>query len=116
MPIQFFIAATISALLLLPGALPAQQPETCCPLYDKVNERTLDGVVESLDVRYEQGEAVSYLVFQHKDEFEREHGKKFSYPLVLKRDTEFEVFISTEELNEIASPTQLIELVQNRAT
>lgn len=56
------------------------------------------------------------LVFLHKDEFEREYGKRFSYPIVLKRDKEFEVFISTEELNEITSPTQLIELLQKRAT
>ncbi len=56
------------------------------------------------------------LVFLHKDEFEREYGKRFSYPIVLKRDKGLEVFISTEELNEIASPTQLIKLVQNRAT
>ena len=56
------------------------------------------------------------LVFLHKDEFEREYGKRFSYPIVLKRDKELEVFISTEELNEIGSPTQLIELVQTRST
>jgi len=35
---------------------------------------------------------------------------------VLKRDKGLEIFIATEELNKIASPTQLIELVQNRAT
>ena len=56
------------------------------------------------------------LVFLHKDEFEQEYGKRFSYPIVLRRDKGLEVFISTEELNEIASPKQLIELVQNRAT
>ena len=56
------------------------------------------------------------LIFLHKDEFEREYGKRFSYPIVLKRDKELEVFISTEELNEIGSPTQLIELVQTRST
>ena len=56
------------------------------------------------------------LVFLHKDEFEREYGKRFSYPIVLKKDKGIEVFISTEELNKIVSTTQLIELVQNRAT
>jgi len=56
------------------------------------------------------------LVFLHKDEFEREYGKRFSYPIVLKKDKGFEVFIATEELNKIVSPMQLIELVQNRAT
>jgi len=55
------------------------------------------------------------LVFLHKDEFEQEYGKRFSYPIVLKKDKGIEVFIATEELNKIVSPTQLIELVQNRA-
>ena len=56
------------------------------------------------------------LVFLHKDEFERETGKRFSYPIVLKRDKGLKVFITTEELNKITSPTQLIELVQDRTT
>jgi len=55
-----------------------------------------------------------HLIFLHKDEFEREYEQRFSYPTVLKRDNGLEVFISTEELNELASPVQLIELVQTR--
>ena len=56
------------------------------------------------------------LVFLHKDEFEKEYGPEFSYPVVLKKDDGLEVLISTEELNGITDPAQLIALVESRAT
>lgn len=55
------------------------------------------------------------LVFLHKDEFEKEYGQTFSYPIVLKKGSGLELFISTDELNEVTTAAQLIDLVQNRA-
>jgi len=61
-------------------------------------------------------EAVSLnLIFLHKDEFERQFDNKFSYPIVLRREKTLEVFISTEELNAMTSPEELIELITERA-
>jgi len=55
------------------------------------------------------------LMFLHKDEFERQFEKKFPYPIVLRRGQTLEVFISTEELNAMSSPEELIELITERA-
>jgi hypothetical protein len=55
------------------------------------------------------------LVFLHKDEFERRFENTFSYPIVLRREKALEVFISTEELNAMSNPEELIELITERA-
>jgi len=54
------------------------------------------------------------LVFLHKDEFERQFENKFSYPIVLRRENALEVLISTEELNAMSSPEELVELITER--
>ena len=56
------------------------------------------------------------LVFLHRDEFEKQFGQTFSYPIVLrKEDHGLEIFISTDELNSLADPKKLIELIAERA-
>ena len=55
------------------------------------------------------------LMFLHKDEFETQFESRFSYPIVLRREETLEVFISSEELNAMSSPGQLIELITARA-
>jgi hypothetical protein len=55
------------------------------------------------------------LTFLHRDEFEEQFESRFSYPIVLKREESLEVFISTDELNGMSSPEELIELVTKRA-
>ncbi len=54
------------------------------------------------------------LVFLHRDEFERQYVRTFSYPVVLRKSRELEVFISTEELNRVRSAKELVDLVQQR--
>jgi hypothetical protein len=55
------------------------------------------------------------LVFLHRDEFERQYEKAPSYPIVLRRERGLEVFISTEELNALSGPEELIALIRERA-
>lgn len=57
--------------------------------------------------------------FLHKDEFEEEYaskfGYKYSYPIVLAAvATEFQVLISTEELDQLTETIQLIEIIKER--
>ena len=59
------------------------------------------------------------MVFLHKDEFAKKYaskfGAKFTFPIVLVEGTGgLEVFIGTEELNDLKSPYTLIQLVQER--
>jgi hypothetical protein len=57
------------------------------------------------------------LVFLHKDEFEKQFGQAFSYPIVLKKEERgLEVFISTDELNSLSDPMKLIELITERSS
>ena len=53
--------------------------------------------------------------FIHKDEFENQYEGEYSYPIVLKYNGEPSVFISTQELNKILKPEELIELINERA-
>lgn len=58
--------------------------------------------------------------FLHKDEFKKQYaskfGYKFTYPIVLSEsENGLEVFIKTEEMNDLTSPEELIELIYNRA-
>ena len=56
------------------------------------------------------------LVFLHRNEFEKQFGQTFSYPIVLKKEEGgLEVFVSTEELNAVSDPAKLIELITARA-
>ena len=57
--------------------------------------------------------------FLHRDEFEKAYaskfGYKFDYPIVLGVTTsELQVVISTDELNKLNGPEELIELVEQR--
>ncbi len=57
--------------------------------------------------------------FLHKDEFRKQYaskfGHKFIFPIVLAQtNEEFEVFISTEELNNFEKEEDLIRLIRTR--
>ena len=57
--------------------------------------------------------------FLHKDEFAKSYASKFDYkytfPIVLVQTTqELEVFVKTEELNEMNSAEVLIEIIKTR--
>jgi len=57
--------------------------------------------------------------FLHKDEFIKAYaskfGYKFNYPIVLViADNNFEVFITTEELNALKNAEELIRLIKSR--
>ena len=57
--------------------------------------------------------------FLHKDEFQKQYASKFGYaytfPIVLvQSDYDLEVLITTEELNELKAPQDLIDLISTR--
>ncbi len=57
--------------------------------------------------------------FMHKDEFSKAYaskfGHKYTFPIVLlEGNDELEIFISTEELNALKSPQELIDTIQER--
>ena len=59
------------------------------------------------------------MVFLHRDEFTKTYkskfGYKFSFPIVLvEGESGFEVLISSEELNQLATAQELIALVTDR--
>ncbi len=59
------------------------------------------------------------LVFLHKDEFAKKYaskfGYKFTFPIVLiENENELQLFIATEELNQLSTARQLITLVEKR--
>ncbi len=59
------------------------------------------------------------LVFLHKDEFAKKYaskfGYKFTFPVVLvENENELELFIATEELNQLSTARQLVTLVDKR--
>jgi len=59
--------------------------------------------------------------FLHKDEFKKQYASKFGYaytfPIVLAQaDYDLEVLITTEELYELKTPQELIDLITARAT
>jgi hypothetical protein len=54
------------------------------------------------------------LVFFHKDEFEKKYTERFTYPTVLNDDNGLEIFISTEEINKITKPDELIDLIKQK--
>lgn len=67
--------------------------------------------------RKESGIAMEFL---HLDEYQKRYaskfGYKFTFPIVLIEDKNgLEVFISTEELESIKSPQELISLIENRS-
>lgn len=58
--------------------------------------------------------------FLHKDEFAKAYkskfGHKFTFPIVLVESTEgLEIFIKTEELNQLEKANELIRLIKERA-
>lgn len=66
--------------------------------------------------RKESGIAMEFL---HLDEYQKRYaskfGYKFTFPIVLFEDENgLEVFISTEELERILTPQELISLIENR--
>ena len=65
-------------------------------------------------------ESAMDMTFLHRDEFQKKYaskfGYKFTYPIVLiEAEKGLEVFISTEELNALNTPHDLIQLIQERA-
>ena len=54
------------------------------------------------------------LIFLHKDEFEEQFEERFSYPVVLNNNGGLEILISSEELNKISHPLELIELIKRK--
>ncbi|WP_073180450.1 GTPase [Flagellimonas flava] len=57
--------------------------------------------------------------FLHKDEFQKEYaskfGHKFTFPIVLMEgERGLEVLISSDELNQLQGPEELIQLVRER--
>jgi hypothetical protein len=61
------------------------------------------------------------MVFLHKDEFLKQYASKFmpkhTFPVVLaESDHDLAVFISTEEMNSLKIPGELIALITSRTT
>jgi len=59
------------------------------------------------------------MIFLHKDEFKKQYaskfGYKFTFPIVLAEASGgLEVFVSTEEMNGLKSPEELIALIKER--
>ncbi len=59
------------------------------------------------------------MVFLHRDEFQKQYaskfGYKFTFPIVLaEADKGLEVLISTEELNQLKTSQELIDLISQR--
>lgn len=66
--------------------------------------------------RKESGIAMEFL---HLDEYQKRYaskfGYKFTFPIVLVEDeNELEVFITTEELESIKTPKELMDLIEKR--
>ena len=53
--------------------------------------------------------------FLHKDEFESEFEGEFAYPIVLKNGREPEALVSAQEIEELTSLDDLIEMISARA-
>jgi hypothetical protein len=51
--------------------------------------------------------------FLHRDEFEKKHGMKLDYPVVLKETDTLETVISRKKLDEFTSLDELITAVKN---
>ena len=61
----------------------------------------------------------SDMVFLHRDEFQKQYaskfGYKFTFPIVLaEADKGLEVFISTDEMNQLKTSQELIDLISQR--
>ena len=61
------------------------------------------------------------MVFLHKDEFLKQYKSKwlpkYEFPIILSEEKKrLDLFISTEELNELKSVNELVEEIQNRAS
>lgn len=59
------------------------------------------------------------MVFLHRDEFQKQYKSKwlpkFQFPVILiTKDENLEIFISSEELNELSTPESLIALITQR--
>lgn len=66
-----------------------------------------------------RNESAFEMVFLYKGEFQKKYASKFgakhTFPVVLIENFEdLEVFVTTEELNNIAEVQQLIQLIQDR--
>ena len=69
--------------------------------------------------RFKKAHTAMDMRFFHADEFQKEYaskfGAKYTYSIVLeKTGYELEIFIATEELNEIKNLEELIELIEFR--
>lgn len=61
------------------------------------------------------------MVFLHRDEFLKEYASKFipkfTYPIILlEREYDLDILISTTELNELTSPQELISVITERTS
>ena len=59
------------------------------------------------------------MIFLHRDAFQKQYKskwlQKFEFPTILSiKDNSLEIFISSEELNELKNPESLIELITER--
>ena len=58
------------------------------------------------------------LEFLHKDEFAKAYkskfGYKFTFPIILVQGNDLEIFVNTDELNELKYPEELISLIEKR--
>ena len=59
------------------------------------------------------------MIFLHRDEFQKQYKSKwlprFQFPVILiSNENNLEVFISSEELNDLKSPESLIELIKQK--
>ncbi len=60
-------------------------------------------------------ESDTELVFYHKDEFEHEFNKQFTYPMVLKEEKgELTEYISTDKINAISDVEDLIAQLKSK--
>lgn len=85
----------------------------------KLCDLTYGAFKENRSWREFRKESTFEMEFLHKDEFKRQYaskfGHKFDWPIVLSSSNEdFEVFISCDEMNGLASAKELIHLIHSR--
>jgi hypothetical protein len=104
--------------LIMDGAHKILSPSTyACNLCDiTFGNFTENGVWKKFRKQLEA--QTTELEFLHKDEFAKAYkskfGYKFTFPIILVQGNDLEIFVNTDELNELKNPEELISLLKKR--
>ncbi len=73
---------------------------------------TYDTLTEKQAWRAFRESASIEMEFLHRDEFEKKYGLTFDYPVILRHETEIEIFLSKKEIVGFTHLDELIEKIK----